>query len=251
MREKPVKIVQILPPRSSGKFCPKLAGFYFIAHEVEEQERDKEKAAHHTRALTLALPLGLSSWQPGQRFFFSSRCCCFQRECEQHHVAGEVPQAALPGLLQVRGAEASTSKCSSTQVPGLISLPSQSLESNTECIGCLQQQLYSCTLVNLPRNPPAADTLLARHSGLCFTGAPLSDCRWELCWVQMCYQRALFIFSMLCPFARLVLTLLCSWCFSAEVPKVDGTPGYFHGCEAAPLCWSRETAKLPDRKSVV
>lgn len=72
MREKPVKIVQILPPRSSGKFCPKLAGFYFIAHEVEEQERDKEKAAHHTRALTLALPLGLSSWQPGQRFFFLS-----------------------------------------------------------------------------------------------------------------------------------------------------------------------------------
>lgn len=142
-------------------------------------------------------------------------------------MAGEV----LPGLLQVPGAEASTSKCFSTQVPGLISLPSQSLESNTECIGCLQQQLYSCTLVNLPRNPPAADTLLARHSGLCFTGAPLSDCRWELCWLQMCYQRALFIFSMLCLVCqtgfnpvvfRMVLT-------SAKVPEVDGTPGCFMG----------------------
>lgn len=89
-------------------------------------------------------------------------------------------------------------KCFLTQVCRLISLLSQSLESNTECIGCLQQQLNSCTLVNLPRNPPAADTLLARHSGLCFTGAPLSDCRWNCCArVQMCYQIAVFIFSML------------------------------------------------------
>lgn len=165
-----MKTFQILPPRGSGKFWPKLGGFYFIAHEIEEQERDEEKAARHTRALTLALPLGLSSWQPEQRFF--SRCCCLQRECEQHQsrVAGEVPQAALPGLPQVRGAEASTSKCSSPQVPGLISLPSQSLESNTECIGCLQQQLYSCTLVNLPRNPPAADTLLASIPGPALLG---------------------------------------------------------------------------------
>lgn len=209
-----MKNLQILPPRSSGEFWPKRGGFCFSAHKFWRREWDKEKAAHHIRALTPALPLGLSSWQPGERFF--SLCRCLKRECEQHQtpVAGEVPQAALPGLLQVRGAEVSTSKCFSTQVPGLISLPSQSLESNTECIGCLQQQLNSCTLVNLPRNPPAADTLLARHSGLRCTGAPLSDCRWERCAGFRCATTELSsYFPCSASFVRWVLTLLCSGCF--------------------------------------
>lgn len=133
----------------------------------------------------------------------------------------------MPGLLQVRGVEAFTLKCFSTHVRGLISLPSQSLESNTECIGCLQQQLNSCTLVNLPRNPPAADALLARHSGLRFTGAALSDCRWYCCArVQMCYQIAVFIFSMLCLICQIGFNPIVFRVFStsAKELKVHCTP---------------------------
>lgn len=139
-------------------------------------------------------------------------------------------------------------KCFSTQVCGLISLLSQSLESNTECIRCLQQQLNSCTLVNLPRNPPAADTLLAKHSGLRFTGAPLSDCRWYCCArVQLCYQIAVFIFSMLC--------LICQVGFNPVVFRMSPTstkelkvgwtlkqmPDIFM---AIPLCCTRKLLEL-------
>lgn len=156
--------------------------------------------------------------------------------------------AASPGLLQVRGIEVFTLKCFLTQVRGLISLLSESLESNTECIGCLQQQLNSCTLVNLPRNPPAADTLLARHSGLRFTGAPLSDCRWYCCArVQMCYQIAVFRFSMLClicqiRFNPIVFRMLPT---STKMLKVDWTPKQMLGIFMAVrlLCCIRETPR--------
>lgn len=143
-------------------------------------------------------------------------CCCWKKVGCKQHPASDSSKSLNPGLLQVRGVEVFPLKCFSIQVHRLISLLSQSLESNTECIGCLQQQLNSCTLVNLPRNPPAADTLLARHSGLCFTGAPLSDCRWYCCArVQMCYQIAVFIFSMLC--------LICQIGFNPVVLRTSPT----------------------------
>lgn len=216
----------------------------------------KEKAACHIRALTLALPLGLSSWELGSQAVCLSAylCCCLKNKM----LAAPYPRviwqarcrdAALPGLLQVSGIEVFTLKYFSTQVRRLISLPSQSLESNTECIGCLQQQLNSCTLVNLPRNPPAADTLLARHSGLRFTGAPLSDCRWYCCArVQMCYQIAVFIFSMLCLICQIGFNPVVFRMFptSTKAPKVDWTPKQMPGIFVAVrllFCCTRETTR--------
>lgn len=161
--------------------------------------------------------------------------------------------AASPGLLQVCGTEVFTSKCFLTQVHRLISLLSQSLESNTECIRCLQQQLNSCTLVNLPRNPPAADTLLARHSGLRFTGAPLSDCRWYCCArVQMCYQIAVFIFSMLTLICQIGFNPLALRVFptSTKELKVDCTPKQTAGIfMAVRLLLSAVPGKLLELKS--
>lgn len=197
---------------------------------------------------------------PGARQFASLPylCCCSETErraapCLRAACHARCRDAALPGLLQVCGIEGFTLKCFSTQVRRLISLPSQSLESNTECIGCLQQQLNSCTLVNLPRNPPAADTLLARHSGLRFTGAPLSDCR---CYcrarVQMCYQIAVFIFSTLClicqiGFNPVVFRVLPT---PTEEPKVDGTPKQMLGIvTAVRLLLSALPGKLLELKS--
>ena len=148
-----------------------------------------------------------------------------------------------------------TLKCFSTQVHGLILLLSRSLESNIECIGCLQQQLNSCTLVNLPRNPPAADTLLARHSGLSFTGAPLSDCRWYCCArVQMCYQIAVFIFSMLCLICQIGFNPIVFRMFltSTKEPKVDRAPKQMLGIfMAVRLLLSAVPGKLLKLKSLL
>ena len=76
-------------PIALASFDPNLL-VYTLLHTSFKGEGEgsgkREKAACHIRALTLGLPLGLSSWELGSQAVCLSAylCCCLKMQCEQH-----------------------------------------------------------------------------------------------------------------------------------------------------------------------